>query len=344
MMRGLLTGMVLSALTLGSNTVQATDFAYTPAPAAKPQTGIALPIGKCVNFANHLEAPTETSWGRAIADKDFAIVKAAGFDTIRLPTRWSAHADKAPPYAIDPTFLERVKHLVSVANDAGLNVILNLHHYEELYPDPSAHAARFAALWDQIGTAFKDASKGVWFELLNEPTAKLDHSNLLAILNPALANVRKTNPTRPVIIGGEKWSGIDSLATIPLPDDPYVVFTFHDYSPFAFTHQGASWVDPKQPLGRAFGPADKPELDANLEKVRAFMKRTGRVPFMGEYGAIDLPAVPVDQRIAYYAASSSAYASIGIASCAWGYTNTYRLRDGDKWIPGMIEAIKAPLP
>ncbi|MEG3179571.1 glycoside hydrolase family 5 protein [Sphingomonas sp. LT1P40] len=344
MMRILLTGLVSAGLATGGATAQTAKFDYTPALAAKPRTGIALPIGKCVNMANHLEAPTETSWGRAIEDADFTAIKAAGFDTIRLPVRWSAHADKTAPYAIHPAFLKRVKHLVATASGAGLNVILNLHHYEELYPDPPAHAVRFAALWDQIGTAFKDAPKGVWFELLNEPTAKLDHSNLLTILNPALANVRKTNPTRPVIIGGEKWSGVDSLATIPLPDDPYVVVTFHDYNPFPFTHQGASWIDPKPPLGRAFGPADKPEIDANLAKVRAFMKRTGRVPFMGEYGAIDLPAVPVEQRIAYYGAASAAYASIGVSSCAWGYTNTYRLRDGDKWIPGMIEAIRAPLP
>jgi endoglucanase len=30
-----------------------------------------------------------------------------------------------------------------------------------------------------------------------------------------------------VIVGGQNWSGIDSLATLQLPDDPYVVPTFH---------------------------------------------------------------------------------------------------------------------
>src|SRR5688572_16647338 len=133
MMQGLLTGLAVSALLAGSYAAQASDFTYTPAPAAIPQTGIALPIGKCVNMANHLEAPTETSWGRAIEDADFAVIKAASFDTIRLPVRWSAHAARTAPYAIDPAFLKRVKHLVATASNAGLNVILNLHHYEELY-------------------------------------------------------------------------------------------------------------------------------------------------------------------------------------------------------------------
>ena len=75
--------------------------------------------------------------------------------------------------------------------------------------------------------------------------------DLLAVLEPALAEVRASNPTRPVVIGGEFWSGINSLATIPLPDDPYLVVTFHYYDPFNFTHQGARWVGASPPpVGR----------------------------------------------------------------------------------------------
>src|SRR4051794_30150252 len=89
---------------------------YTPAPAAVPKTGPQLPIGKCVNMGNHLEPPTEGGWGgRAIADDDFAIIKAAGFDSIRLPVRWSSHAQASAPYTIDPVFMARVKHLVGLA-------------------------------------------------------------------------------------------------------------------------------------------------------------------------------------------------------------------------------------
>jgi endoglucanase len=315
---------------------------YTPAAAAEPTTGIRLPIGKCVNMGNHLEPPTEGGWGgRNIADDDFTIIKAAGFDSVRIPVRWSSHAQTSAPYTIDPAFMARVKHVVGLAEQAGLGVILNMHHYDELYPDPEGHAVRFAALWKQIAAEFRQAGPKVWFELLNEPMGKLTHNNLLAVLNPALAQVRATNPTRPVIIGGENWSGVPSLATLPLPDDPYIVPTFHTYDPFNFTHQGATWTTPTPPLGRTFGSAaDYDELDANLQKVKDYMARTGRVPFIGEYGAIDHPQVPLSERLAYYSAVSSAYASIGIQSCAWGYTNTFKLRDGNEWLPGMVEAIQ----
>jgi endoglucanase len=315
---------------------------YTPAPTAEARTGVRLPIGKCVNMGNHLEPPTEGGWGgRKIADDDFKIIKAAGFDSVRIPVRWSSHAQASAPFTIDPAFMARVKHVVGLAEAAGLGVVLNMHHYDELYADPDAHSARFAGLWKQVAAEFRNAGPKVWFELLNEPTNKLTHANLLAVLNPALAQVRATNRTRPVIIGGENWSGIPSLATLPMPDDPYVVPTFHTYDPFNFTHQGASWVNPSPPLGRTFGSAeDYAELDANLQKVRDYMTRTGRVPFIGEYGAIDHPQVPLSERLKYYETVTSAFASIGVQSCAWGYTNTFKLRDGNRWLPGMVEAIK----
>jgi len=315
--------------------------AYTPAAAAEPRTGIRLPIGKCVNMGNMLEPPTEGAWGgRPIADDDFQTIRAAGFDSVRIPVRWSSHAQAAAPYTIDPVFMARVKHVVGLAEAAGLGVILNMHHYDELYADPAAHSARFAGLWRQIASEFRNAGPKVWFELINEPTNKLDDSNLPSMLAPALAEVRAVNPTRPVIVGGQNWSGIPSLATLKLPDDPYVVPTFHNYDPMAFTHQGADWVDPAPPLERTYGSAqDYAELEANLQKVRDYIQRTGRVPFLGEYGAIDHPQVPLSERIKYYRTMSSAYASIGVQSCAWGYTNTFKLRQGDAWLPGMVEAI-----
>ena len=315
---------------------------YTPIAAAEPRTGIRLPIGKCVNMGNHLEPPTEGGWGgRNIADDDFRIIKAAGFDSIRLPVRWSSHAQASAPYTIDPAFMARVKHIVGLAEAAGLGVVLNMHHYDELYVDPAAHSARFAALWKQVASEFRTAGPKVWFELLNEPTNKLTHANLLQVLNPALAHVRATNPTRPVVIGGENWSGIPSLATLPLPEDPYIVPTFHSYDPFAFTHQGATWVNPVPPLGVKFGSAEHyAELDANLQKVKDYIARTGRVPFVGEYGAIDHAQVPLSERIKYYETVTSAFASIGVQTCAWGYTNTFKLREGNAWLPGMVEAIK----
>lgn len=297
-------------------------------------------IGECVNMANMLEPPTEAGWGgRRIADDDFHVIAAAGFKTVRLPVAFGAHAGSDAPYTIDPAFMDRVAHVVGLAEAAHLRLIIDLHNDDALFTYPAAEAPRLAGVWRQIAARFKDAPANVWFEITNEPHDKLVNANLMATLGPSLAAIRATNPTRKVVIGGENWSGIDSLATLTLPDDPNLVATFHYYLPFKFTHQGAGWVTPSPPLGATFGSAaDMAELQANVAKAQAYMARTHRPLFMGEYGAYDR-TIPTDQRAAYYKAVHDAFAGAGINGCVWGYANSFKFRDGDLWIEPLLDAI-----
>ena len=319
--------------------------APTPTPSAAPVlTQANTRIGACVNMGNHLEAPNEGDWGRPIAAGDFADIAAQGFETVRLPARFSNHAGTAPPYAIDPAFMDRVEQVVDSARAAGLRVILDLHHYEDpqgnIFADPAGQATRFAALWTQVAERFRNKDAMVWFELLNEPHGSLTHANLRSVLDPALREVRATNPTRPVVIGGESWSGINSLATVPLPDDAYLVVTFHYYDPFNFTHQGAPWVTPALPTGIAFPRgSDAASLAASVDKARDFIARTGRPLFLGEYGAYE--GIPLAQRVTWYGAVHDAFAAAGVDGCAWAYTNTMPLRDPatGAWIAPLLDAI-----
>jgi endoglucanase len=301
----------------------------------------ALPVGRCVNMGNHLEAPSETAYGRAIADDDFATVARAGFTTVRIPVRWSGRAALTPPYQIEPAFMARVQHVVGLARASGLNVILNDHHYDALHTDPAGNSDRLAGIWRQVAVAFANQPRDhVWFEIANEPNDKLTNANLLATLAPSLAAIRASNPDRPVIIGGEFWSGVSSLATLRLPDDPYVVPTFHYYEPFEFTHQGASWVGTPPPLGRRYGgPADQERLRGDMAKVTAFIARTGKTPFVGESGAYEV--IPLKQRLNYMTAMRVGWDSIGIGQCTWAFTNTFPIYDSGRrqWVRGARKAL-----
>ena len=322
--------------------------AITPTPPPAPVSTAAetksLPVGRCVNMGNHFEPPNEGDWGRKIADDDFTIIAAAGFQTIRLPVRWSNHAGLTAPYTIDPAFLARVKDVVALARKANLNVMINDHNFDPLHADPVAHRDRLAGLWKQIGIAFASEPRDhVWFEIQNEPHDKITNANLIATLSPALAAIRASNPDRPVVIGGEFWSGIHSLATLTMPDDKYLVPTFHYYDPFDFTHQGASWITPTPPLGRVYGSAsDKAALVSDVQKIRDYIARTGKTPFMGEFGANEQIATP--ERVAYQKTVRVAFDAVGIGMCAWGYTNTFPLYDSAKkaWVPGMRDAMGLP--
>jgi endoglucanase len=299
-----------------------------------------LPVGACINMGNQLEAQAETAHGGArIEAADFKRIRAAGFTTVRIPVRWSNKTGEGPDYAVDPQWMARVTEVVDQALAAHLNVILNDHHFEALDSDPAANSAKLAAIWQQVAARFVDRPTAhLWFEIENEPHEKLTNAILNETLAPALKAIRATNPTRPVVIGGDNWSGIDSLATLELPDDPNVYPTFHYYEPFDFTHQGAGWVKPSPPkLGRVYGTADDAQrVVTDTAKIRAYVARTGLVPFMGETGAYEAN-IPLEQRVQYTRAVHDAFTPLGVGICGWAYTNTFPYYDHNakRWLAGM---------
>ena len=61
-----------------------------------------LPVGTCINMGNHLEPERESGWGgKRLEAADFVRIRAAGFDTVRIPVRWSNKTRQQPDYAIE---------------------------------------------------------------------------------------------------------------------------------------------------------------------------------------------------------------------------------------------------
>jgi Endoglucanase len=98
-------------------------------------------LGRGVNFGNMLEAPKEGEWGLVVREEYFPLVRQAGFDTVRVPIRWSAHALRQPPYTIAPEFFQRIDWVIENALQNDLNVVINMHHYEELFKTWRANAS-----------------------------------------------------------------------------------------------------------------------------------------------------------------------------------------------------------
>ncbi len=210
--------------------------------------------------------------------------------------------------------------------------------------DPTGQKDRFVAIWQQLAERFANAPASVWFELLNEPTGQFwSNVDVWTIFTPALAAIRTTNPVRPVIISGGR-SDVDSLDKLTLPDDPNLVPTFHFYEPMAFTHQGANWTSRARPVGRRFMQSDADLIRGRLVRVKSFMQRTGQVPLLGEFGAYDIAGISTADRLAYYGTISAAFASIGVQSCAWSFTNGFSLYRGGKWVSGFPAAILTTKP
>lgn len=127
------------------------------------------------NLGNTFDAPDgETSWGNPFTTKELlAKVAELGFHTIRIPISWGKHVSAAPEYRIDEDFMSRIDTVVNDALDAGLYVIINSHHDNEIYmptPENSEQGKTYLnAIWTQIGEHFKDADYRLIFQTMNEP-------------------------------------------------------------------------------------------------------------------------------------------------------------------------------
>lgn len=336
--------IVRPASTTPQNIAQ-TPPAPQPVSRTKTQTETPFNVKRCLNLANSLESPIEGEWGLIIKQSDIQTIKNAGFDTVRLPVRWDTHMSRSAPYAVKPAYMARVAQVVRQAQDAGLGVVLDVHHYEDLVANPRRNARKFYALWEQIATYFADAPDTVYFELFNEPTNVTPMDDVNTLYNEAVKIIRKSNPKRIIIMGGNSWNSIDTIGQVDWtamgwPNDPNIVATYHDYGPHEFTHQGATWTQPVMPLGRKWGGrADEAEFKDTFEQARAFKAQTGLRVFVGEFGVIN--KVPLSERNAWMKARRKAMEASGITWCAWDYSASFNIYDVDSqtWLPGSLDAL-----
>ena len=139
------------------------------------------------NLGNHFDAHNngvsgETFWGNPKATQaTFTKVKAAGFNTVRIPVTWMGHIGPAPDYKIEEAWLDRVAEVVGYAEAAGLNAIVNMHHdgadskywlnIKGAATNPALHQQvldQISAMWGQIADKFKDKGDFLIFESFNE--------------------------------------------------------------------------------------------------------------------------------------------------------------------------------
>jgi endoglucanase len=261
--------------------------------------------------------------------RHFKIIKDGGFDTVRINLYGFRQLDEQ--LVLEPGWFKTLDGLVDEALKQGLNIVLDEHDYERC-PDDTARCRQLVlAFWSQVAEHYRNAPDKVMFEILNEPNRAMDRV-WNSILAEALAVIRKTNPTRNVVIGPAFWNNISHLPELRLPkDDRHIIVTVHYYEPHEFTHQGASWGDPewRKLSGIRWGtPADLAKLDENFDKAQAWAKANDRPILLGEFGAYD--KAPQEDRIKYTAAVARAAERRGWAWTYWQFDSNFIVYDIDK--------------
>jgi len=260
--------------------------------------------------------------------RHFKIIKDGGFDTVRINLYGFRQMDEK--LVLNPKWFATLDGLVDEAVKQKLNVILDMHDYERCFQDVPRCRRQVSAFWAQVGEHYKDAPPAVMFELLNEPNREMDaHWN--DTLAEVLAVIRKTNPTRNVLIGPAFWNNISWLEKLKLPAaDRHIIISVHYYEPHQFTHQGASWTPEYVNVsGIRWGtPADYAKIEKDFDVAQAFAKKEDRPVFLGEFGAYD--KAPEEDRIKYTAAVARAAEKRGWAFGYWQFDSNFIVYDIDK--------------
>ena len=296
---------------------------------------MAAPVGRCVNLSNFLEAPRGEVWGPTITPAHLDRIAAAGFDTVRLPVRFSDGWNGR----IDPARLTAADATVQAALARGLRVIVVLHHFEEIMADPEGQAETFAYIWAELSAHWQGAPEGLMFELLNEPNGALTTQGAAALFAAVIPMIRADHPDRWLVLEGDDWASWPGMSVLPRPDGR-ILHSFHYYAPYDVTHQLAPWA--------ADGP--RPALSWRAEDGAAAITRdleaaaqATRAPILlGEFG-VYRGAEPAT-RSDWTGHVRREAERLGMGWCVWGFAADFRIFDADRgtFLPEMTEALFGP--
>lgn len=262
------------------------------------------------NLGNSLEAlPNETSWGNPLTTQRLIdSVRAAGFNSIRIPVAWSKFTDTST-YAIDTTWLNRVEQVVNYAINDSMYVIINEHWdggwQVPTYEDSAYVNRRLAAMWKQIAIHFRDYGAHLLFAGTNEihvpdnwgpPTA--ENSTVQNGFNQIFVNaVRSTggrNYYRYLVVQGYRTDinlAVDYF-TVPVDVIPNrLMVEAHYYDPYNFTlnpnDQITQWGMYAKDPSKTETWANESYADGQFQKMKANFVDEGFGVILGEYGAMN---------------------------------------------------------
>ena len=322
--------LALAAMALG--TAQAAG----PAPSAWDQDRV---LGRGVNIIGYDPLWKDFRQGR-FKTYHFTKIRQAGFSTVRIVLQSFGHMDAHN--RLPQKWFDTLDWAINGATHAGLNVIVDEHDYDPCSEHPDVCHDKLIAFWTQVAHHLRKRDNHVLFELLNEPHAPLDAAKWNAMLKDLIPLVRKTNPTRTLIIGPTQWNNLHQLDTLELPEkDRHIIVTFHYYDPMHFTHQGASWVPGLRDVSgvTCCTAEERAKIDSDFDQVAAWSNAHERPILLGEFGARE--GGDMASRVAWTSAVARSAERHGFAWAYWQFDSDFVVWDmkKDDWVRPILGAL-----
>ena len=264
----------------------------------------------------------ETAWGQPVTTQEMIDgMKAAGFDSIRIPVAWSNMMADDGTYTINEKYFNRVETVLNYALNADMYVIINIHFDSGWWArfgskteqERKDAMTKYKTMWTQIANRFQEYSDRLIFESANEELgtrlnstddykgsgyyAKDDLDSLYKLTNEINQTfvdiVRSTggnNARRFLLIAGydtDISKTCDLRYKMPTDTiDSHLMVSIHYYSPATYCIAD----NPKNSWGydASWGTdEDIKALQSELSQMRISFVNKGYPVIIGEYGVTD---------------------------------------------------------
>ena len=167
---------------------------------------------------------------------------------------------------------------------AGLLVMVDIHNEDRPSELDPAWQDAFVKFWGALAKQLSRFDPEMTIlEIINEPVFARREEEWNVLNARLAAAIRQNAPQHTIVTSGPDWGGIDGLKKLKLLPDKNVVYSFHCYDPFPFTHQGATWAgDAVKPLRNVPYPSSPEAVEpllaalANSPSSKGMLENYGR--------------------------------------------------------------------
>jgi endoglucanase len=204
-------------------------------------------LARGINLSNWFASSSDLSAAhiaKQVTPVDLKLIHDLGFTYVRIgfdPAQFMSNGgfDSAESRAALARMDEAIREAISNHLAVSLCLFPTDDYKRQLLGQSGAD--QFIFLWRMLAQHYANTEPDhLFFELLNEPELN-DPYRWDGLQAAAVSAIRGVDSSHTIIGTGSFYSGLAELLKVEPVRDGNIIYNFHFYEPFPFTHQGATW-------------------------------------------------------------------------------------------------------